>query len=182
MDSADSLSFDGGDSDVASFSPSGVPGVSDDVVVLSVFVSVSNGGDGVIKLGSTLSGVDDSTLVVHEDVLVGLDDDGDGSLADGSLELGNAVGLNLVVVGDSDLAHSGLISALTVLGVVRVVHSLLLGVSTEVLEGFVGSSSLASPGVDGLAVHELHLRELHQLSGGNLVMSFDGGGGSESPA
>jgi len=52
LDTADTLSRGlGGNSDVSLFSPGGSPGVSDNVVFLSVLSSVSDGGDGVVELG-----------------------------------------------------------------------------------------------------------------------------------
>jgi len=57
LDTADTSSVNGGDLDVSIKSPRGTPGVSDDVVVLSVFGSVSDGGNGVIELGSASGGV-----------------------------------------------------------------------------------------------------------------------------
>ena len=48
MDTADTLSFDGGDLDVSLVSPGSTPGVSDEVVVLSGLGSITNGSDGVV--------------------------------------------------------------------------------------------------------------------------------------
>ena len=54
LDTADTgSSFNSGDHDVTSVTPASTPGVSDDVVVLSTLVSITDGSDGVIKAGST---------------------------------------------------------------------------------------------------------------------------------
>jgi hypothetical protein len=53
LDTADSLSFNGSDLDVSLVSPAGTPRVSDDVVVLTTFSSVTNSGDGMIERSST---------------------------------------------------------------------------------------------------------------------------------
>ena len=53
LNSTDSLTLDGSDSDVALFTPSCSPGVSDNVVVLTVLSSKTNSSDSVIKLSST---------------------------------------------------------------------------------------------------------------------------------
>jgi hypothetical protein len=45
-------SFNGGDHDVTLVTPASTPGVSDNVVALSVFVSISDSCDGVIEVGS----------------------------------------------------------------------------------------------------------------------------------
>jgi len=73
-----------GDVDVTTFSPSWSPGVSDDVVGLSVFLSETDSGDGVIELGSTSRGVQDTTGVTLEDLGVGFNGNGDWSLVDSS--------------------------------------------------------------------------------------------------
>ena len=76
MDTADTWSsLLGGDSDVTLFSPACTPRVSDDVVLLSVFNSITDTGDGVIELGSTRWGVDDTTGVSHEGRGFGSDGD-----------------------------------------------------------------------------------------------------------
>ena len=68
MDTADTgSSFFGGDHDVTAVTPARSPGVSDDVVSDTILDTISDGGDGVIKLGSTLSGVEDTTSVSLED-------------------------------------------------------------------------------------------------------------------
>jgi len=100
LDAADSRSVDGGDSAVSSLSPSGTPGVSNDVVVLATRCTVSDGSDGVVESGTASGGVDDSAAVLPEDGIVGLDGDGDDTLVEGSLELSNAVSLDVVDTGD----------------------------------------------------------------------------------
>ena len=87
LDTADTSSVNGGDLDVSLVSPRGSPGVSDDVVLLSVLGSVSNGSNGVIELGSASSGVQNTGGVVLENSLVGLDGNRHWLLVDGSLEL-----------------------------------------------------------------------------------------------
>jgi len=57
----------------------------------------------VIKLGSAFSGVHDTGLIKLEDRLVSLNGDGDDTLINGSLELRNAVWLNLFVSGNLNL-------------------------------------------------------------------------------
>jgi hypothetical protein len=65
--------LDGSDSDVTLLTPAGGPGVSDDVVVTNGVISTpSDGSDSVVELGSTSIRVDDTTGVVMEDILVGL--------------------------------------------------------------------------------------------------------------
>ena len=87
LDTADTLALNGGDLDVALVSPGSSPGVSDEVVLLTVLGSVANSGDGVVEGGSASGGVHNSAGVVLEDGSVGLNSDGGRSLGNGSLEL-----------------------------------------------------------------------------------------------
>ena len=86
MDTADSDTWDGGDLDVTLVTPGSSPGVSDEVVLLSVLGSVSDGGDGVIELGSAGSGVENTTSVHLEHGSVGLEGHRDWGGGDGGLE------------------------------------------------------------------------------------------------
>ena len=89
MDTADTSgepSGLGGDVDVTSISPSWSPGVSDDVVLLSILDTISDGGDGVIEGGTALLGVHDSTGVTLEDLGVSFDSDGNWSLSNSGNE------------------------------------------------------------------------------------------------
>ena len=99
MDTADTFSsFNGGDHDVTLVSPASTPGVSDDVVVYSIFVSISDGGDGVIEVGSTGSGVKDTSGVTLEGRCVSFNGDGDWSGGNSRDKLGSRVSLNGVNV------------------------------------------------------------------------------------
>lgn len=98
LDSADSDgSLNSGDVDVSTNSPAGSPGVSDDVVILGSGSAPSDGGDGVIEVGSASGGVEDSTGVSLESKSVGLNGDRDWSEGDGILEGLSGSGLNVVV-------------------------------------------------------------------------------------
>ena len=91
LDTADTVTVDDGELDVALFAPGGVPGVLDEPVVLTVLGTVADGEDGVIEGGSALGGVEDTSLVSLPDHLVGLDEDGDGLLGEGGLHLAGGV-------------------------------------------------------------------------------------------
>jgi hypothetical protein len=95
LDTADTGSaFNGGDHDVTFVTPRCTPGVSDDVVVLTVLLSVSDSGDGVIEVGSALGGVEDTLSVTLEGSGVSFYSDGDWSSGDGSHELRGRVFLD----------------------------------------------------------------------------------------
>jgi len=91
LDTADTLALDGSDLDVTLVTPGSAPGVSDDVVLLTTLSSVANGSDGMVEAGTTFLGVQHTTLVLLEDSLVSLDGNGDNTLVDGSLQLGDAI-------------------------------------------------------------------------------------------
>jgi len=108
LDTADTFTLDGGDLDVTLVTPGSTPGVSDNIVVFSTLSSISNGGDGVVKGGSAGGRVKDTAVVHLEDRFVGLNGDGYDLLIEGSLELRDALGWNLVVSSDSDLTAGSL--------------------------------------------------------------------------
>jgi len=183
LDTTDSLSgFLGSDSDVSRFSPGGSPGVSDNVVFLSVLSSVSDGGDGVVESGSRALGLGDNTTgVVHESGLLGIDGDGNWSLLDGGFQGRGGVGRDLMNFSDVNL--SGVLSgvASSVSGSVGVVLLKVLSVRLDVVHGvFLPSTVATSAG--GIAVNDLLLREGKELSSLDEVVSLNGAGGRESPA
>ena len=181
MDTADTLASDGSDLDVSLVSPRGTPGVSDDVVLLSRLGSVSDGGDGVIELGSAGGGVHDTGGVHLEDGSVGLNGNGSWSLGNGGLELVDGLGGDVGVGGNSDLTLGGGVLAGSVSGGVWVGSLELLTVGLGVGEGVVLPSSSASVG-GGVAVNELLLGKGEKGSVGDELVSLNGGGGRESPA
>ena len=181
MDTADTLSFDGGDLNVSLVSPGSTPGVSDEVVVLSRLGSVSDGSDGVVELGSAEGGVQDTGFVLLEDGSVGLNGHGHWLLGNGGLELGNRLSWDGLVGLDINL--SGVLGSLAGSGSsgVGVVALEVLGLLLGVDEGAGLPSTVASVGL-GVAVNELLLGEGEESSGGEEVGTFDGSGGGESPA
>ena len=184
LDTADTGTIDGGDLDVSSVTPGSTPGVSDDVVLLSGLGSVSDGGNGVIEGGTTGLGVEDTTSVHLEDGLVGLDGDGGWGLSDGSLQLGDGVGWDVSVRGNTNLTLGGIIFAGAGLSMSRGVWVSgleLLKLGLEVGEGVGLPSTLAS--VRGLvAGDDFLLGEGEELSGLEEVSTLDSAGGGESPA
>jgi len=114
LDTADTLSIDGSDLDVTFVTPGSTPGVSHDVVVFTTLGSVSNSGDGVIKVGTASSGVENTAVVHLEDRLVSLDGHSDNILLKGSFELGYRVSWNPGGASDGNLTsrfHSFVASA-----------------------------------------------------------------------
>jgi hypothetical protein len=97
LDTADTKSFDGSDVDVTTFTPASAPGVSDDVVILTIFGSVSDGSDGVIELSSALWVVEDSGFVTLERHGVSFNGDRGWAFSNGSLKLSWRLWSNSVV-------------------------------------------------------------------------------------
>ena len=90
------------ESHVAIFAPIGSPRVLHDPIILAGLTSVADDEGGVVEIGSTLGAVENSTLVLVEDPPVGLNQDGNGLLSDGSLHLLDVLRVYVSVVPDSD--------------------------------------------------------------------------------
>ena len=184
MDTADSLTFNGGNLEISSISPSSTPGVSDDPVVLSSFGSVSDSTDGVIEVGSTLLGVEDSGGVHLEDHLVGLDGEGNWGLGKSSLKLGDGLSGDVGISGILNVSGSeGFVASSgdSVTGAVWVVGLGVLSVGLEVSESVGLKSTVATHGV-GVAGDEFLLGKRDELSSLEEVSTLVGEGGGESPA
>lgn len=81
VDATDTADAAGGDADVARLTPAGAPGVADDVVLSAVFFTPTDGSDSVVNVGrAAVSGGDDTTRIVHEDVIASGNSDVDGLL------------------------------------------------------------------------------------------------------
>jgi len=151
---------------------------------LSRLGTVSDGGNGVIELGSALLGVENTTGVHLEDGLVGLDGDGGWGLGDGSLELGDGVGWDVLVGSNTDLTKGGIVLAGAGLSMTRGVWVSgleLLELGLKVGEGVGLPSTVAT--VRGLvAGDDLLLGEGEELSTLEEVSTLNSAGGGESPA
>jgi len=186
LDSTDTSGvLDSSDSDVTLLTPRGSPGVSDDVVVTDGLIgSPSDGSDGVIEVGSTLSGVDDTTGVVVEDFLVSLDGNGDDTLLNGTLEASSRVLRNVSVVLDLNVTGglSGIADA-SVSGSrgVGIFVFLSLSVALQILESSILPATVATL-AGAVARNEFLLRKAQEVTGGSEVSVLDGSGGRESPA
>ena len=115
LHSANTLTVDGEDVDVTSTTPSGAPGVSDDVVLSSFSPphvgAVSDSVNGVVLACSTLIGINDTTSVLSEDGSVGLEHDGYWALGDGSFQLGDGLVGDVCVFNNTNLTLGGILFA-----------------------------------------------------------------------
>ena len=141
MDSTDTRTIDDGDVDVTFVTPSSSPGVLDDVVFDTALHTVANSEDTVIKVGSTVGGVEDTTLVELENLIVGFNGDGHRSFANSSLELILSVLRDSTESSSFELASllEGLAGAINTL--VRVVS---LRVNSKLLSIFKGEVHFTS--------------------------------------
>lgn len=166
---------------MALFSPRGSPRVSDDVVVLAVVGSVSNNNDGVVKSSSTSWVVHNTSSVSSEVWVSSSNGDRNWALVDSGNELVNRSGWHLMDGGDVDLSRELGGSASLVRGLIWIVALKNLSVLLNVLHTILGKTTLATV-ADVIAVNELLLSELDEVSGLNSVMTLNVGSGSERPA
>jgi len=138
LDTADTVTFGDGESDVSLVSPGGVPGVLDSPVLGSVLGAPSDNKDGVVEVGTALgSVVEDTGRVVLEVQSVGLNSNGDGSLGESGLESVGVGGGDGSIAGGEDVSGlADVVSASFALPVMVGVGSLEVGgVGLPVVEG-----------------------------------------------
>lgn len=97
--------------DVAFITPLGTPGVPDDVVLGAIAGNTpSNGGDSMIKIGSTSCSIlVDSGSIEEETALApgrGVNGDGEHSVVESLLHISRVIWLNLSICGNADSAIS----------------------------------------------------------------------------
>ena len=102
LDTADTLTIDDSELDVALVAPGGVPRVLHEPVFLSVLGAPADSEHAVVKSGAALGAVEDAALVGSEDLVVCIDGDGEGLLGERSLHLGDAVGSDVAVAAHID--------------------------------------------------------------------------------
>jgi len=84
---ADTVTFMGSELDVASITPARAPGVSDDPVVLTTFITITDHSDGVVNLGWAGGRIEDTTSVLLEVAVSGSKSNRDNTRVEGSLVL-----------------------------------------------------------------------------------------------
>jgi hypothetical protein len=119
-------------------------------------VIITDSGDSMVKVGSTFTRVQNSTLVSLKDFLVSLDGHGGGSEGDGSHKSLGVVSGDVVDFGGLYLARYGGVFASLVLAVVRIVTFEGISVGFSILESIFLETSIASMG-RFVTVHHLLL-------------------------
>jgi len=168
----------GGNVDVSFISPSWSPGVSDDVVFLSVLLSITNSGDGVIEGSSTGRGVHDTTGITLEGSGVGLNGNGSWSLSNSSKKSRRRPSFDGVNSGNVSNWGSFLLAGSGVSGTRGVWVGGLGGltVGLNVLHT-VGLPTTIATSAFGIAGNKLLFREGNKVSGLDEVVSFNGASG-----
>jgi len=181
LDTADTKSFDGSDVDVTTFTPASTPGVSDDVVILTVASSVPDGSDGVIELSSALWVVHDSRFVSLERISVSFNGDGGWSFSNSSHKLFWRLSNNSSVRNDFNTSLDILVLACSVFTNVWIGCFDGLGMGFIVSESKSLETSLAAMG-NFIAVNKLLLGVALKISVLDEIVSFNSSCSRESPA
>jgi len=135
----------------------------------------------VVELGSASRAGDDTSSVTLEGNLIGLNGNRDWSLVESGLELSRAHRLDILESSNFTNTLRGIVFADSISGSVRIVSLELKRSSLNVLESVVHETTIASVVLLG-AVNELLLGVGLEGSSGNILSTFNGTGGGESPA
>ena len=135
----------------------------------------------MVELGSASRAGDDTSSVTLEGNLIGLDGNRDWSLGNSGLELSRAHRLDILESSNFTNTLRGIVFADSISGSVRIVSLELKRSSLNVLESVVHETTIASVVLLG-AVNELLLGVGLEGSSGNILSTFNGTGGGESPA
>ena len=172
--------------DVAVVTPGCAPGILDDEVFLSAVLigTKADGKDTMIKRSSAGAASDDTRGVLLEDGLISLNGNGGWTLHQSSLELVGVFRGHIGVGLGGDDTLRPIISATEEsmgLGNIWVVRLGLEWVGLGVGESSVHHTTVATEVQPG-AVNKLLLRERNKVSSFDLMGTFHGSSGGESPA
>lgn len=144
-------------------------------------MSITDGGDGVIKLGSAGSRVEDTTSVTLEDVGISLNSDRNWLLGDGSHQSSRRSSLNVMDAGDGNVSSNGM--ARLIITLVWILSLGILSMRLDVSHSTRLPSTIATLIFSSsVAVNDLLLREAQKSAGGDGVGRLDGRSGREGPA
>jgi len=185
QDTADTLalvnSLDSVDVNVTIVTPRSTPGVLDNESFEDTDLLVTDSQDSVIEVSTATSG-EDTLAVELEDILISFDEDGDGEVDDGSLELFSGLGGNESVTSVGLLGLGGVELAGTISGSVGIVRFDFETVLSGILDSEIRPATLATITSIGSAVNDLLFREGEEFTSLDEVETFNGTGGGESPA
>jgi len=168
------------DLDVSGITPGRAPRVSDEEVVRTVFVTVTDNGDTVIELVSA-TGSDNTTVVELEGILVSLDSDGSGTvLVDGLSDFGGTTG-DRASSGDRSGVALAVVGAGSVSSGVWVFRFKGERVGNDPVKSSSHVTTVATKVSVSVAVNQHLFREGLELARLSLG-TFDGSDSGESPA
>jgi hypothetical protein len=184
-DTADTVTLVGstisGDIDVTRVTPRATPRVLDDESFFTLNDIITDSEDTVIKI-VTAELLDNTTSIELEDELVGLDGNRDGLVNEGSLHGSNVsnsdVGISLVDL----VSLGGVISALSVNTLVRIVSFGFNTVGSSVSQSISHQTTVATLVSVSITINELLFREGDEVLVVDEVEAFEGASGGESPA
>jgi hypothetical protein len=169
---------------IAIGSPGSAPRVLDKEVVLASFGSIADGEDTVVQLGTASGSSDNTGLILLEGGLVGLNSNGDRTLVQSSLKLGAIHMLDIMISGGTNntLRFRVLASEKAMrLGNVRIIRLGLKRVGFSIRESSVHHTTVAAH-VQPRAVNKLLLRKRNELTGLDLMSTFERSSSGERPA
>lgn len=174
LDTADTNgSFFNTELDVTVVTPAGSPGVSDEVVFLTIFSSVSNSGDGVAGTGWAGFVVHDTGFITSEVGVSTVDRDRCWSSGNGGEKLRSRFWSDSVVGVNLNLTFAAAVMASSILSLVWVITLEFLWVFFTLGETIPGVTSIATvTGRD--AVDKFLFRKAEKLTSLDLMASFNG--------
>lgn len=181
LDATDANSIDGSDVNIPLVSPLRTPRISNNIVLLAAACAITDNCNGVIDGGSAISGVDDSSLVVHKDGVVCLNIRGNRSLGDGSLKISNRTGLDPIDSLDVNLSSRGVVLAGLSYTFVCINSFKLLAMILNIAVSVVLQTTTATLR-SSVTINNLLLREIQESSSLDFMVSLNSGCCSECPA
>jgi len=184
-DTADTLSvvlfLVSSDENVTILTPRSTPRVLDNEGFIDANLLVTNSQDSVVEF-STASLSEDTRAVHLESILISFDEDGDGSVDEGSLELISAVGGDELVTTSNLDSLSLLVLAGTVLGSVGIVRFEFKTLAGSVFNSEVRPATVATFVLVSVAINDLLFGEGEEFAVVDEVETFEDTGGRERPA
>jgi len=167
--------------DIIILTPRSTPGVLDDGGFIETNRLVANTEDGMIEI-STATLFDDTRAVHLEDILISFNEDGNGTINEGSLQLINGVGSDELVTTSDSNSLGFLVFALAVFSSVGIVRFEFKTILSSIFDSEVRPATVATFVLFSVTINDLLFREGEELAVVDEVETFEDTGGGESPA
>jgi hypothetical protein len=159
LDTTDTFSCDGSDSNETIFTPAWSPRILNDVVfncfTVNNFRSITYCSDSVVMRGSAFCISDNSTSVSMENWLVSLYRNMNGSNLESSLKLINGVDSHVLVSSDQNFTFRNIVSTSLILCNVWVIFKKLNWVLLRIFVSKLNITSIAASITFGVAINKL---------------------------